>query len=226
MDAAKIREFILDQPGLILNDAQIMAALFGLPADAGDNIVDLNARAAAAMAAHLARLDIAAQDTTQTAYANHMAAQTIHRAILHLLDAADWATFTAALGAPLADLLDVTATRLIIETDQPSHWPRLPHPAEVLIDVPSGFCDAYIGDQPANLVHLRQITRGLPEVYGPMATQIQSEAILDLGPAASGERVLFTLASDDAGQFQPSYGTDMLAFFAAALQRIIARVTA
>lgn len=225
IDTKDLRAAILDQPGLILNDAQIMSALFGLPPNDSGNIVDLNARAATAMATHLARLDEAAQDTAQTAHANHLAARTIHQAVLHLLDEPNWPGFITSLGPSLAKMLDVFATRLIIETDAPGHWPRLPTVDETLINVPPGFCSAYLGDQPNPPVLLRQIQRGLPEIYGPAAPQIKSEAILDLGRTDADYRLLFTMASRDETQFNPAFGTDMLEFFRAILQRIIPRLT-
>ena len=113
---AGLRETILSDPGLILEDQQLMRAL--VAADrraAGRNVVDLRGVLVERLEERLDRLEETHREVLAAAYENVAGTNQVHRACLALLDPTDFAGFLRVMTRDVAMILGVEVIRLGLE---------------------------------------------------------------------------------------------------------------
>lgn len=211
----EMRARLLARPDLILSDRDLMRALIGArEADFGENVVDIRGRAMEALESRLDRLELAHETVISAAYDNQSGMNTIHRAVLSLLEPMDFAAFLDNLETSVAPILRVDTLRLIMESGA-AEPPR--DMAGVLSIVPGGTIDDLIsGGRRAprgdDIILRRTAEQSLPH-HGQTRAPIRSEALLpmDLGPGRFP--ALLLIGSTELGRFNPAHGTDLLRFF-------------
>lgn len=226
--AGDVRETLIAKPEVILEDRDLMKALIAANERAmGANIVDLRGIAMERLEARLDRLEDTHRSVIAAAYENLAGTNQIHRAILKMLDPADFESFLKNLGGEVGQILRVDMVRLVLETAQTgSEEATVQRLGEVLSVTTPGFVDDYMsggrGGAPRAIV-LRQTAGDSAPVYGTGADTIRSEAImrLDLGPGRLPG--MLVLGATDAHQFRANQGTDLLAFFAGVFERAMRR---
>jgi uncharacterized protein YigA (DUF484 family) len=212
-----LRDLLLAEPGLVLEDDEVMQAIVAAHDTAlGANVIDLRQIAIDRLEARLARLNDTHRTVIAAAYDNVAGTNMIHRAVLALVQCASLTEVCAAIAGPLPGILRLESVRLVLETDDPAALV-----CEGVQAVRPGFVAEYIGDSRRDVV-----LRAAP----PMATivhagaAVTSEALmrLDLGPG--GGRAMLALGAADPEQFQPGQGTDLLAFLAGVTGRLLTRL--
>ncbi|SHI58988.1 DUF484 family protein [Wenxinia saemankumensis] len=226
---ATLRDRIISDPDALLDDAEVMAALVAANERAmGTNIVDLRGIAMERLEARLDRLEDTHRSVIAAAYENLAGTNQIHRAILKLLEPAQFEVFLRDLGTEVAQILRVDELRLVLEAEEGDGTAALARLGDVLSLQPAGFIADYVNHGRA--IPLRQVT--LRQI-GPDAvaqsplwsgrTAIRSEVclLLDFGPdTAAG---LLVMGSEDPHLFSPQQGTDLLGFFAGVFERAMRR---
>ena len=222
-----LREAIISQPDVILDDNDVMQALIAANERAmGGNIVDLRGIAMDRLETRLDRLEDTHRNVIAAAYENLAGTNQIHRAILRMLDPVDFEPFLKDLGGAVADILRVDAVRLVLESAENDDDPAIKRLGDVLNVAEPGFIDDYLSHGRGGTV--RQVTlRGVqhsPEhIYGGAADWIRSEACLKLNFGAGRLPGLLILGSEDPHMFSPQQGTDLLGFFAGVFERTMRR---
>lgn len=222
-----LREQIIAQPEVILDDQDVMRALIAANERAmGANIVDLRGIAMERLESRLDRLEETHRTVIAAAYENLAGMNIIHRAVLRMLDPGDFAVFMKDLGGEVADILRVDVVRLVLETALDEESPAVKRLGDVLVVAEPGFCAAYLGRgrEGANRpVTLRQIKEQDERIYGESGYWIRSEACLrlDLGPGRLPG--MLVLGAEDPHQFKPGQGTDLLGFFGGVFERAMRR---
>jgi uncharacterized protein YigA (DUF484 family) len=223
----RLRERIIAQPDVILEDQDLMRALIAANERAmGGNIVDLRGIAMERLEARLARLEDTHRSVIAAAYENLSGTNQIHRAVLRMLDPVEFEDFLHGLGGEVAEILRVDRVRLVLETAQSADDPALRRMGDVLSVAEPGFIDAYLTDDrngPARQVTLRQLGEGDARIYGDVAADIRSEACLRLDFGAGRLPGMLALGAEDPHQFSPQQGTDLLAFFTGVFERAMRR---
>ncbi|MGR3762028.1 DUF484 family protein [Roseobacteraceae bacterium NS-SX3] len=216
-----LREAILAKPDAVLEDQSVMNALVAANERAmGSNIVDLRGIAMERLEARLDRLEDTHRSVIAAAYENLAGTNQIHRAVLRLLDPADFESFLASLSGDLAEILRVDAIALVLETVQQEDAAAAR--VGVLKLAEPGFTGGYIAGSGGGVprpVTLRQMQGGLARIYGSKAEWIRSEACLMLDFGEGRLPGMLVLGSEDPHQFTPQHGTDLLAFFAGVFER-------
>lgn len=214
------RARLLSTPDLILGDRELMRALIGArEAQVGENVIDIRGRAMEALEARLARLEAAHESVIAAAYENQTGMQTIHRAVVSLLEPDDFPSFLENLHANLAPILRVETLRLVME----SATPPAADDGAALALVPTGTVRKLIaagrraprGDD----IILRRAAAETMDLHG--TGRIRSEALLPLDLGAGRWPALLLMGSTDAGRFSPAQGTDLLRFFGQAFRLIL-----
>ncbi|TKZ22553.1 DUF484 family protein [Shimia litoralis] len=222
-----LREKIISQPDVILDDQDVMRALISANEKTmGGNIVDLRGIAMERLEARLDRLEDTHRSVIAAAYDNLAGTNQVHRAILRMLDPADFEPFLRDLGGEVADILRVDAVRLVLETVQAENDPAVSKLGDVLSVAEPGFIDAYLTggrNVPLRQVTLRQIQTGGDTIYGEAADWIRSEACLKLDFGEGRLPGMLVMGAEDPHQFTPQQGTDLLAFFAGVFERAMRR---
>lgn len=225
--AEELRERLLAEPEVILEDRDLMRALIGANERAmGSNIVDLRGIAMERLEARLDRLEDTHRSVIAAAYENLAGTNQIHRAVLALLEPITFEGFLKNLGADVAEVLRVDCVRLVLESAQGGDDPVLQRIGDVLFVAEPGFVESYMQGgraAPSRPVVLRQTQARSAALYGEAGDWVRSEALirLDLGPGRLPG--LLVLAAEDPHQFRPNQGTDLLAFFANVFERAMRR---
>lgn len=224
-----LRDTILAEPDVILNDTAVMNALVGASERTmGANIVDLRGIAMDRLEARLDRLEDTHRSVIAAAYDNLAGTNQIHRAILRLLDPTDFESLLADLNGPIAETLGVGTVRLVLESRDTAAATEMAGWGHVLRIAEPGFADRYSGaatapDVPRRPITLRQVEGADPALFGDQAHAIRSEAVIALDLGAGRLPGLLVLGSEDPDQFGPMQGTDLLAFFGGVFERTMRR---
>ncbi|MBD3663880.1 DUF484 family protein [Sulfitobacter aestuariivivens] len=222
-----LREAIITEPQVILDDNDVMQALIAANEKAmGGNIVDLRGIAMERLETRLDRLEDTHRSVIAAAYENLAGTNQIHRAVLCMLDPMDFEVFLRDLGTEVADILRVDAVRLVLESVQSDEDPAIQRLGNVLCVAEPGFVDIYMTQGRGGHfrpVTLRGIQEGTTEVFGDKASWIRSEACLKLDFGPRRLPGLLVLGSEDPHMFTPQQGADLLTFFAGVFERTMRR---
>lgn len=224
---AELRDRILSEPELVLEDHDIMRALIAATEAArGANIVDLRGIAMEKLETRLDRLEDTHRSVIAAAYENLAGTNQIHRAILQLLDPSSFQGLLTMLGGDLADTLRVDRMRLVLESGQGGDDPALTRLGEVLRVAPPGFVADYVAGGRSlrdRKVTLRQTEAASDTVYGDHASWVKSEALLVLDLGTGRLPGMLAMGSEDSEQFKSAHGTDLLGFFTGVFERVMRR---
>lgn len=224
----KLKGEILNDPALILDDADLMRALLdSQEAGQGDNVVDLRAIFMTRLEDRLDRLEETHKTVIAAAYENLAGTNQVHRSILSLLEADDFNGFLTAMEHDVANILAVDVIRLCLETEKAEGGEAIGPDGplkNLVIALPRYGVAAYINggmNKPAAQVTTRPASDVKDAVYGDKAVDIHSEALLrlDLGNEKLPGMVAF--GSSDPHRFSTDQGADLLAFFGHAIERIM-----
>lgn len=210
--ADDVRSRILQKPEVILDDPDVMRALVAANERAmGQNIVDLRGVAMERLEARLSRLEETHRSVIAAAYENLAGLNRVHRAILAFLEPLEFDAFLACLHNDVADILNVGAVRLVLESHEADH---IEGPcADVLRLAQPGFIADYIGRGRApRHVTLRQATGMVGAVFGHPSDWVRSEACIQLNFGKDRLPGMLAFGSEDERQFGPHQGTDLLDF--------------
>lgn len=225
--AQELRDRLLSEPEVILEDRDLMKALIAANERAmGANIVDLRGIAMERLEARLDRLEDTHRSVIAAAYENLAGTNQVHRAILRMLDPTGFEDFLKNLGGEVAQILRVDAVRLVLETVQTDHDPTLERLGDVLCVAEPGFIETYMAagrPSPSRPVVLRQTLPGAETIYGRTGDWIRSEAALRLDLGEGRLPGMLALGAEDPHQFRPNQGTDLLTFFGGVFERAMRR---
>ncbi|MCB1397563.1 MAG: DUF484 family protein [Rhodobacter sp.] len=220
------RARVLADPGLVLDDPEVMRALVLASERAmGGNVVDLRGMAMERLESQLERLEETHRAVVAAAYENLSSTNQIHRALMRLLDAERFEAFVMDLGSEVADILRVDALRLVLESGdaQAGGLGRLD---AVLRVKPQGWVEHYMSGgrpTPPRPIVLRQGVPPSTGPYGEVAADLRSEALMRLDLGAGRLPGMLAMGSEDPHRFKPGQGTDLLAFFTGAFERVLRR---
>lgn len=222
-----IRDRILDDPTVILEDREVMRALIAAnERSMGGNIVDLRGIAMERLEARLDRLEDTHRSVIAAAYDNLAGMNQVHRAVLKMLDPTEFEIFLHNLSAEVAEILRVDFVQLVLESTQDTSDPAVARLGDVLQVVEPGTVDAYLTrgrDVPPRAVTLRQTQPDPEGLFGAEADWIRSEALLKLDFGPGRLPGLLVMGSEDPHQFSPTQGTDLLGFFGGVFERSMRR---
>jgi len=222
-----LRDRIIAEPEVILEDRDVMAALIGANERLmGSNVVDLRGIAMERLESRLDRLEDTHRTVIAAAYENLAGTNQVHRAILQLLDPLSFEDFLKTLAGDVAQTLRVDCVRLVLESVREAEDPALRRLGDTLYVGQPGFVTDYISggrNVPLRPVVLRQVLPQSDALYGERAGWIRSEALMKLDFGTGRLPGMLALGAEDPHQFKPTHGTDLLAFFAGIFERTMRR---
>ena len=222
-----LREAIISQPNVILDDKDLMQALIATNERAmGGNIVDLRGIAMDRLESRLDRLENTHRSVIAAAYENLAGTNQVHRAILRMLDQMEFEAFLRELNGAVSEILRVDVTKLVLETVQADSETTVKRLGEALSVAEPGFIDNYLSNGRGGQVRkvtLRQVQNSSEMIYGENAEWIHSEACLKLDFGDGRLPGLLVMGAEDPHMFGPQQGTDLLAFFTGVFERAMRR---
>ncbi len=222
-----LREKLIADPEVILEDKDLMRALVSAnEAQMGSNIIDLRGIAMERLEARLDRLEDTHRSVIAAAYENLAGTNQVHRAILRMLDPAEFENFLRDLDGEVAEILGVDCVRLVLESVQNENDPAVKRLGDVLNVAEPGFIETYLTDgkrSTSRQVTLRQIKPDSDVIYGEACDWIRSEAALKLDFGNGRLPGMLVMGAEDPHHFKPNQGTDLLTFFAGVFERAMRR---
>lgn len=222
-----LREAIISQPNVILDDKDLMQALIAANERAmGGNIVDLRGIAMDRLESRLDRLEDTHRSVIAAAYENLAGTNQVHRAILRMLDPVEFETFLRDLNGEVSEILRVDASKLVLESVQNDADTAVKRLGEVLSVAEPGFVNDYLSQGRGGQVRqvtLRQVQNASDTIYGEKADWIRSEACLKLDFGEGRLPGMLVMGAEDPHMFGPQQGTDLLAFFTGVFERAMRR---
>ncbi|MGB0658867.1 MAG: DUF484 family protein [Mangrovicoccus sp.] len=217
---AALRAHILSDPQIVLGDREILQALVeGHETSRGDNVVDMRGLAMDKLEERLGRLEDLHQSLISAAYDNVSTTRQVHRAILLLTERESLPGLVAALGEEVNDCLRLLATRLLVEQGHEA-TERLSAAGPAVVAVTPGFISDYQGLGRRRDVVLRRVSGTQPAIYGEVAPQVQSEALLRLDLGDSAPVAALALGAKAPDQYLPSHATDLMEVFLRVAERL------
>ncbi len=142
-----LRERIIAQPDVILEDQDLMRALIAANERAmGGNIVDLRGIAMERLEARLDRLEDTHRSVIAAAYENLAGTNQVHRAILRMLDPVEFESFLTDLGGDVARSCGSIACGWCWRSVQEDSEPAVQRLGDVLSVAEPGFINNYLID--------------------------------------------------------------------------------
>ncbi len=222
-----LRDKIISEPEIILEDRDLMRALIAAnERSMGGNIVDLRGIAMERLEARLDRLEDTHRNVIAAAYENLAGTNQIHRAVLKMLDPAEFEGFLQNLAGEISEILRVDALRLVLESAVSGDDPAVKRLGEVLTVAEPGFVLGYLArgrNIPVRQVTLRQVHPDSGVIYGDGADWIRSEACILLELGTGRLPGMLVLGAEDPHHFKPTHGTDLLGFFGGVFERAMRR---
>lgn len=220
------RQRVLADPGLVLDDPELMRALVLMSERAmGGNVVDLRGMAMERLESRLDRLEETHRAVIAAAYENLASTNQIHRALLRLLEAEKFETFVLNLGGEVAEILRVDSLRLVLESADGENG-SLGALDTVLRVKPPGFVEHYMSagrPAPSRPIVLRQGVPPSTGPYGQIAADLRSEALMHLDLGKGRLPGMLAMGAEDPHRFKPGQGTDLIAFFTGVFERVLRR---
>jgi uncharacterized protein YigA (DUF484 family) len=228
-EALSLRDQILADPGVVLDDMELMRAILKAEGRGlGRKVVDLRGVLVDRLEERLDRLEDTHREVLAAAYDNVAGTAQVHRACLAVLDAEDFAAFLKVTTRDVPRILGVDVIRLGLEAPaaEPGQGLGPEGLREAVVALPEGGAETYStagrGGMPRRVV-LRGLARASATVYGSHAGRVRSEAalLLDLGPKHLPG--VLALGAFEERRFDPEHGTDLLDFFTGVFERALRR---
>ena len=208
LDAAEVRAFLLENPEVLRDDADLLGEL-GLRLDAG-NVLDFGPAALARIHAAHRRESKARKTLEDTARANFVAQAQTHGAVVDLLESRNHADLARRVDELARQRFGLIAGVVCLEDEAPAGWRML---ASTQIDMLIGHDRlAFMGFQPTAL--------GL---FGDHAEEIKSMAMVRMAMWEPAREGLLVFGSDDPDGFTPDMGAELVAFLARVVERTAER---
>ena len=231
MQHDQIRAMILEDPATVLDDKDVIRALISAGPQEADSrkVVDLRGVLVDRLEDKLNRLEGTHRNVVSAAYENLAGTHQVHRAVLALLRAQDFASYLWAMTEQMKSILTLADVRLCVES--PGADPGTPLGPDgpyrnTIIGLPTGAAAAYCGQEefwPGKRVILRPMPAAGRLIYGEVATGYASEAVLKLEIGEAQVPMLLIMASQDRDRFRTDQGTDLLSFLALSFEAITER---
>ena len=148
---------------------------------------------------------------------NNLSSQArVHEAVLALLKARNFEHFIESLTTDLAVILDLDV--IVVGVEQAEDGTVTPPCAGVMPLSPK-MVDRLIG--PGQNIVLRDHVNGDPEIFGPGAGLVHSEALIRLSFGRTAPSALLAFGARDGTHFEPGQGTELLRFMARVVETSI-----
>ena len=215
----EVRTYLMAHSELIANDAELIAAILPPSRVSGRNVVDMQQFVIGKLQSQVRTLRDIQSELIEASSLNSLAREQVHAAALALLDARDFGQFLEYVTSPggLARVLGTRAAAFCIESE--SGVAGIGIRAVRVLEL-GGVARIMGGNSSFRLSANVRGSRGL---YGHLAEEVRSEALVRLDFSPASPPGLLALGGGAAEQFHPDQAADLLEFLARIVERCVRR---
>ena len=203
----QVLAYLRRHPDFLLQNPELL----GAPRDV-EGVVDLRQFLLRRLQEEVRSAQIDYSELVTTSRANLSSQARVHNAVLALLSARSFEHLMETATADLAVHLDADVISLCVEAMDDT---KVRAPMRGIRILESGTIESLIGKK--REVLLRPYIAGDPDLFGPGAGIVRSDALLRLDMGAGAPCGLLAIGSRKEGQFLPAQGTELLGFLAQVL---------
>ncbi len=207
--------YLRNHPDFLIQNADLVHHLTPPALNRGQGVVDLQAFMVDRLRGEVRRLKDQQRELIGTSRANLNSQNRIHAAVLFLLDAQSFEQLIQTITTDLAVLLDLDVACLVVESNG-TDIPHV-HTSGVRVVEPGAIADR-LGR--ADVVLNRDIV-GDPEIFGPGAGLVRSEALIRIQVSSETPEGLLAFGSREPDTFHTGQGTELVGFLARVVERVI-----
>ena len=213
--ADEVKAFLQSHPGFIADNPDLLAALVPPENATGRNIVDMQHFMIARLQREVRTLRDIQTELLDAASVNSLARERVHKAVLALIDSRSFEVLVDYITRPggLAATLDVCVAALAVENETAIPGVGV---GTVRMLEPDGVDRLTGGENRCRLNANIQASRGL---YGPIGSEVRSEALIRLDVSPKAPACLLALGSREPWQFHPDQAHDLLDFLGGITER-------
>lgn len=207
--------YLREHPDFLAQNADLVHHLTPPSVDRGRGVVDLQAFMVEKLRGEVRHLRDQQRELIGTTRANLNSQNRIHAAVLFLLDAQSFEQLIQTITTDLAVLLDLDVACLAIESNG-NDIPHV-HTSGVRV-VPPGSLAQWLGK--ADVV-LNSDIQGDPDLYGPAAGLVRSEALIRIQVSSETPDGMLAFGSREPDTFHTGQATELVGFLARVVERVI-----
>lgn len=215
--AARVKAYLKAHPEFLIEHPDLIEVLAPPGRDGGDNVHDMQQFMLRRLRDEMRRLQAQQRELVETARANMSIQAQVHRAALALIEARSFEHLIHIVTTDLSQILDVDVVTICVEATPDGPVGRA-KTAGVFVLEPHGV-DSRIGQGRAVL--LANDIPPDPQVFGPAAGLVKSQAMARLGTGKRTPDGLLALGARDGDKFHANQGAELLVFLASLLGRSI-----
>ena len=214
IDKDQVLQFLRDNPGFLMENAEALSALALPDRDLGDGVIDLQQALIGRLREKVEQTEDVARLLIDNSRDNLSTTARIHECVLKLLDATSFEQLIEIATVDLAVLLDVDAVTLCVESDG-----VFGVPVQSLKLLPEGAVDSALRGRQSIL--LEQDISADPAIFGSAASLIASQALVRLEISSEAPPALLAFGSRDRKRFHSGQATELLQFLARVLEKLV-----
>ena len=216
ISVARVIEFLRQNPNFLCENQDLLDVLITPGRNSGNGVTDLHQFRAEKLRRELAELTEARDALVVTGRSNLSSQARVHKAVLALLKARNFEHFIETLTTDLAVILDLDVVIVGVEQLEDG---SMPPPVASVVALKPNMVDSLIG--PGQSIVLKDNVTGDPEIFGPGAGLVRSEALIRLSFGRAAPTALLAFGARDAAHFEPGQGTELLRFMARVVETSI-----
>lgn len=210
----EVGAYLRAHPDFLARHAELVHHLILPPPErGGGNVVDLQSFMLGRLRDEVRALKEQHRALIGTARANMNSQNRIHNAVLVLLDAPSFPRFVQTVTTDLAVILGVDVASLVIETNG-----LAPPSGSGVIPAAPGTVARLLGRRD---VMLLSDTPGTPDIFGPGAGLVRSQALIRVQVTPETPPGLLAFGARDPVLFHESQATELVSFLARVVERCL-----
>jgi len=206
--AAQVVAYLRRHPDFLARHPELLDLQLSPGRHGGSGVVDLQQFMVERLRGEINKLRNDQDDILANTRDNLSTQERIHKAVVELLEAESFEQFIDIITGDLGLLLEVDVVSLCVELSD--HTPKRPR-HEGIQFLGRGAVDRALGGKDRHVV-LRDEAVGDPEIFGPAAELVRSDAMLRLNISSHAPAGLIAFGARHPGYFHSGQGTELMSF--------------
>src|ERR1700742_4531004 len=206
--AAQVVAYLRRHPDFLARHPELLDLQLSPGRHGGESVVDLQQFMVDRLRGEINKLRGEKDDILANTRDNISTQERIHKAVVELLEAESFEQFIDIITGDLGLLLEVDVVSLCVELSD--HTPKRPK-HEGIQFLGRGAVDRLLGGKDKHVV-LRDEAVGDPEIFGPAADLVRSDALLRLNISSHAPAGLIAFGARHPGYFHAGQGTELMSF--------------